>query len=302
MDNNELKNNPNLGLEKLSLEQLEELLQQDFCESDDMDTDYTIAIMEVIKKRKAEDPNYKPSDKKAAWKDFEENYMNNESPYLHLFPSDDLHEVVLNNPVSEKRMRGSVRKLRRTVAAAAVLVLLFGMLTAQALGYEVFQSIARWTSDVFTFGGVGTESPPAPHELIELPPDRQYETIQEILDVLGISLHITPQWHPYGFVQTELNVTQLSDRTVIRSILEKEARSILMRITISIDSYGDHFMIHEINVDSVSIHEVGGITHYIMSNYDRMVAVWKNENLEVSIQGDITEADLLRMIDSIYGG
>jgi hypothetical protein len=46
----------------------------------------------------------------------------------------------------------------------------------------------------------------------------------------------------------------------------------------------------------------GGIMHYIFSNNERLVAVWEYDNVEVSITGSITEDELIRMIDSIYGG
>lgn len=298
MDKNQNEVNPYPGLEHLSLKDLEELLRQDFRTSDDMDTDYTMAIMEVIKRRKTEDPNYMPADVQAARKSFEENYMNKESPYLHLFPSNETLEVAPEIP--ESPTRGSRKRLRRLITVAAVLVLLIGILTAQALGYNVFRIIAQWTTDTFTFGGTVVEYPSDPPLPFEVSPDRQYESIQEVLDDIGIILQVVPLWYPYGFVQTELIVTHFSESIIINSILESEDKLILISITVGVDS--ERFRIHEIDHSGVLVHEAGGITHYIMSNYDRMVAVWLNGNLEGSIQGDITEAELLRMIDSIYGG
>jgi hypothetical protein len=78
------------GLEKLSLEELEELLRRYIDATDEPDMDYTKAILEVMESRSAEDPNYKPCDVEAGLKKFRENYMVKEPAYLHLFPSDDL--------------------------------------------------------------------------------------------------------------------------------------------------------------------------------------------------------------------
>ena len=43
-----------------------------------------------------------------------------------------------------------------------------------------------------------------------------------------------------------------------------------------------------------------GITHYIMHNNDKNVATWRNDNVEVIIQGDLTTDELEKMIKSIY--
>ena len=284
------------GLESLSLEELQALIQEDFYASEGSDTDYITAILEVMEKREAEDPNHMPIDVDAAWKTFENNYMGKKSDYIDAFPHDDTLPTIPETPI-----RGKTRKLPRMLAAAAVLVLLVGALTAQAFGYNVFQIVAQWTSDVFTFGGTRVVSETPPLE-IEIPPYRQFESIQEVLDVIDVMQLIAPTWYPNGFVQTELIVTQFPDHIKIIEILEYADRLVSVSIKVAVDSVNDIFGFHEINEDSVMAYQSGGITHYIMSNYERMAAVWLNENLEGSIHGDITEAELKGIIDSIYGG
>jgi len=290
------------GLEKLSLEELEELLRQDIDVFDEFDMDYIMAIVEVMERRTAETSDYKHFDVKAGWKYLEENYISKRSDRLHISPLGGPQRIVPDASFPEVRKHRHFYKLRRTVVIAATLALLIGMLTAQALGYNVFQSIAQWSSDVFTFGGAGAESTPSPNISTEISADMQNQSIQNALNDFGIFLHVVPLWYPYGFTQTGLTVTRLPEQIVIRTIYEKENQSFSMRIAINIYPYSEHFLNYEINDFGVSTHETGGITHYIMSNYDRVVAVWINENLEVTIQGDITEAELLKMIDSIYGG
>ena len=46
---------------------------------------------------------------------------------------------------------------------------------------------------------------------------------------------------------------------------------------------------------------VHGVTHFILCNDHRYTAVWQRGDLECSIQSVCDRADLIRMIDSIYG-
>jgi hypothetical protein len=52
----------------------------------------------------------------------------------------------------------------------------------------------------------------------------------------------------------------------------------------------------------VTVYEKEEITHYIMTNLSQYTAAWLNGDLECSIFGDISKEDIIRMIDSIYGG
>ena len=295
MDEKNCKKQLYPGLEQLNLDELQELLRQEVITSDELDADYITAILEVTKRRAAEDPDYEPFDVDAGWQDFEENYMGKKSDYIDAFPHDDTLEVISTVPKAYRQ--SGTRRFSRNIAAAIVLVLFIGTLTAQALGYNVVHIAAQWTSGVFTFGNLNIVDDDLPLD-VEIPPYKQFESIQEVLDIIGVVHPIAPKWYPDGFVQTELIVVQFSSNHIqIVEILEYESRVITVSITA-------HNMsgIHEINEDNVQTYLSGGITHYIMSNYERMVAVWMNRNVEGSIHGDITEVELKQMIDSIYGG
>ena len=57
---------------------------------------------------------------------------------------------------------------------------------------------------------------------------------------------------------------------------------------------------YEKNEGSPEEYYVNGIPHYIMGNMARNVAIWRNGNVECSIQGFLTVDQLKQMIDSIY--
>lgn len=299
---------PYPGLDKLNLDELQELLRQDFHASDDLDMDYTMAILEVIEKREQDNPDFKPADTEASWKNFEEKYMDKESDYLLLAHADNNFNIPPNiTEINKIRRRGSGWKLRRTIAVAAVMILLLGLTTAQALGYDIFQSIARWTSEVFILGGSDSpreESSYLPQVSIEISPNMEFSSLQEALNYFNVNMPVIPKWYPDGFIQAQLTVIPFYESVLVSARYEKDSHTHTFSITMMIytSQQENHIWFFEKDDNPVLIHETHEVRHYIMSNNDVMVSVWMNGNIEVSIQGDITQEELLKMIDSIYGG
>lgn len=48
--------------------------------------------------------------------------------------------------------------------------------------------------------------------------------------------------------------------------------------------------------------ELGGIKHYFFWNSDRCVCAWTNGSFVCYISGDVSEAQLLKMVELIYEG
>ena len=47
---------------------------------------------------------------------------------------------------------------------------------------------------------------------------------------------------------------------------------------------------------------INGINHYLMTNLEQNRAVWVNDNLVYSINGNISKEDLIKMLNSIHEG
>lgn len=84
MENTNPKKRIYPDLKSLSLEELEDILRHDFDSDEELDMDYTMAILDLIERREAEEPDYIPFDVKAGWDDFVKNYMGKKSDYSHL--------------------------------------------------------------------------------------------------------------------------------------------------------------------------------------------------------------------------
>lgn len=273
------------ALNGLSIEELQNLLQQDFNSSNDMDMNYITAILEVIKRKEKENEEALVFDAEKSWNVFEEKYMTMESKNAHTHQANIKHRK---------------RNLWQILAAAIVVALSCGALTAQAFGYNIFRFVAQWTDEVFTFRSAIEETVP-PSEMEELPADKQYDSIIDVLYDLNIATKVVPSWYPDGFSQTHLLVSQQHpERTMIDAVFESENRLFSISITIYNEMSEDLLGYYMKDENPVYEHDFWGITHYIMSNNSRMSAIWINEKVEVSIQGDITEDELIQMINSIY--
>ncbi len=180
------------------------------------------------------------------------------------------------------------------LAAAAMAMLLAGMISVQALGIDVFGSIARWTEDTFHF------SAPAQTDDAQAAPDREYANLQEALNSYDIPVPVVPNWYPPGFERTEIKVFPTSDSVKVQAVYENGEKGFIITIRRFETSEDVQSGTFEKDNSSVAPYEIDGITHYILSNYDQRSAIWTNQNIMCSISGNLTEDELKQMINSIY--
>ena len=299
MDETKQLDRPYPELENLELDELANLLRQDFYESDDMDMGYAMAILGVIERREKENTKIKQFDVETGLKNFKENYMGKSSDYISIATHENpSSETTVNIPRPQNNKK---RSLSRRIAVAAVLVVLLGAMSAHALGYNLLNIVAQWTADVFGFRITVSESN-TPLVLSEIPPDMQFTSIQHALDYIGITYPVAPTWIPDGFSQTSLSVVPMPDWINIFAFFEDGNRTLSIQVMVFYEEPDDNAVLYEKDDNPVIQYESGGLTHYIMTNNSRLVSVWINGNLECSIDGDISEAEIKQMIDSIYGG
>ena len=110
----------------------------------------------------------------------------------------ELHASEQQRPV-EKRSRGA---LRRTIPVAAAAALILGtMISAQAMGVDVFGKIARWTEETFHFSSVEQAAVITKYPLAE--GERMtFETLEDAVDAFGITAPIVPKRIPDGLSLT----------------------------------------------------------------------------------------------------
>lgn len=198
-------------------------------------------------------------------------------------------------PVHRRRWRPSL------VAAIILVMILCSMMTAQALGFDVFGAIARWTEETFHFS-TSTQSADN-QQSSSVMTEGEYATLQEALDSCGISEPITPSWLPDGFEADTITVTPQVGIVRIRASYRAHDRNFSVMIRQYDSPENMDSATFEKDSADIIVYEQGSITHYIMSNNASLTATWMaGEQLLCSISGDLTVDEMKQIINSIYEG
>lgn len=291
MPNDRTPNKEYSILKYLSTEELEQLLCQDFDTSDavEPDTNYIMAIMGVIRERETMTSPNTGNIVDAAWNDFCENYQGqhtaNYAAALRESKSSHLDQTSMTQSPRRK-----LRFLRYVLIAAMVGVLLCG--AASAFGFNVFQALANWTAE--TFGFTSTAQTTTVEE------EDPYKQLRSIVEQ-KTDISIIPRWAPDGAVQSEdISIVERTDGTRISSVYDTHSGRLNIRVMLYDEIPSEYDGSYQKDDNTVTSYTTAGVTHYLMSNNGICIAVWTNENIEVMLQGDLSNEDLEKMIDSIY--
>lgn len=270
----------------MSTEELQQLLREDASKpmGEESDTDVLFYVMEVLAKRRKERNEGKSPEE--ALESFKQKY-NTENEI-----SSDSESV----PVAPKR-RSIGRWMQGLIAAAAMLVFVIGgSITAHAMGFDLWEIIAKWTQETFHFGYYGdVEESDAPS------PDVIYPcaSLQEALNKQKITLELLPTWIPDEYIESDVLVTQTPKHRAFKADYENGDSTIIIRIA----EYLDSFPVQVEQSDSLTeIYTPANIEYYIFDNNGFLQAVWINENYECYISGPLTLSELKQILDSIEKG
>lgn len=264
----------------MTTEELEEILRLDVQapEEQESDTETILYIMEVLTDRKR---NNSHTGKTAleAYESFKQNYM----------PEDNNNETIRRESV--KVRSGFPRWLRSLTAAAAVVaILILGSITARAFGFNIWETVVKWTQETFHFGEWGDSNADS---------DLHFTSLQEALEEGNTASWLVPTWIPEGFVMVDVTVEQtpLQKKYVAKYTYGEQ----VLRITVQ--DYLDKIPVYvEQSEGLTEEYEVAGVTYYIFANNKQVRATWLNGSYECDISGDVTIEELKKMIDSIQKG
>ena len=285
-------------LDRLSTEELKKLLYRDFMasEDEDLDPEYLTAILEVIHEREEQDDSIPPVDVDAAWQDFQDYYLDLDSSQCDDSPQ---QEALPHSSPSGRSPKSKRRPLWFRLLPAAVVifaVFLSGPVMTSAFRFNLFEVIAGWTSEQFTFS-----VPWRTKEAEEQPTEDPYEYLRSTVAMFTDNL-VVPKWFPPGTQSvTKIMQETMSDKTRIKVTYEYDNGSFYFAIYFY-DVPQEESPVYQKDDNIIAKHVTHGITHYIMQNNGKSTAAWRNGNVEVIIQGDLTIDELEEMIDSIYEG
>lgn len=270
----------------MSTDELQQILRDDASKSEgaESDTETLFYVMEVLaKRRQARNEGKSPEE---ALESFKKNY----------YTENDISSVSESTTAAFKpSSRGRWR--RGLIAAAAMLVIVIGSsITANAMGFDLWEVIAKWTQETFHFGYAGNvDESDAPS------PDVIYPcaSLQEALDKRNITSTLVPTWIPDGYIEGEVKITETPKHRAFKANYDRSENVIVIRIAEYLDSYP---MQIEKSDDLIEIYTFDGVDFYIFQNYEQLKAVWNSEHFECYIAGPITLSELKEMINSIEKG
>lgn len=269
-------------LDKLSTEELQEILRQDsLLDDDSSDIDTILYITNLLASRASSSDDSK--DVEAAWKSFKENYY----PYISdpepLYSFDSPEDKV----VKAKSRRPS--RVMKTLSVAAVLavVIISGSVTASAFGYNLWGAVAEWTRDTFGFTQSSQNNGIYP-----------FENLRDALAAYDIDEPIVPQWIPDGYGEDTVQAAETPDSKIIVAVSKYGSKEIKLEVKIFNDPSNRHWL-YEMFEDDVEKYSSNGIDFYIMKNDDFTRVSWAVGSNECSILCSLKPKEIYRMIDSI---
>ena len=265
----------------LSTEELSEILRLDSetPEGNGLDIDTLLYITGVLAERKKNTNTGKTAQE--AWKSFQQNYLESEE----ICPT-----------VKEKKTPVKTRNpwIRRMVAAAAVLVLLVSVpLTAKALNWEdIRETIVKWAKETFSFVMGDFDGP-------EARDNREFGSLQEALEHAELPTDIIPSSIPKGYIFERVDIDQTPVQQSYTAVYNRDNTL----LTISVYSYqeSDPQKV-EANENVIDTMTTDNNVYYIVSNNDKIKAVWMCDSFECSISGELTVDEIKQMINSIPEG
>lgn len=269
-------------LDKLSTEELQEILRQDsLLDDDSSDIDTILYITDLLAKRSDSSNNSK--DVEAAWKSFKENY------YPYISDSEPLYSFDSPEDKVVKAKPRRPRRVMKTLSVAAVLavVIISGSVTASAFGYSLWGAVAEWTRDTFGFTQSSQNNGIYP-----------FENLRDALATYDIDEPIVPQWIPDGYGEDTVQAAETPDNKIIVAVSKYGSKEIKFEVKIFDDPSNRHWL-YEMFEDDVEKYSSNGIDFYIMKNDDFTRVSWAVGNNECSILCSLKPKEIYRIIDSI---
>lgn len=270
----------------MSSDELQQILRADASkpEGEESDTETLFYVMEVLaKRRQARNEGKSPEE---ALESFKQNY----------YTENDISSVSESTTVAFKpSSRGRWR--RGLIAVAAMLALVIcSSITANAMGFDLWEIIAKWTQETFHFGYAGqfdeTNAPSSDYV-------NPCATLQEALDKQNITVVLIPTWLPDGYKEGDVQIAQTPKQRMFVTKYQNGDSIIHIRIADYIDSHPAQVEQSDSLVEKFTH---CGIDYYILNNEGIFQIAWINENFECCISGPMTLQEAKNIIQSIGKG
>lgn len=279
--------------DNMSTEQLEDILKADAALTDDSsDVNKILYILEVLERREVENGK-QHIDVDAAAEIFRREYLPLAEKNISLY--DDGPEDEFAEPNSKPH------KLKRTVVriitiAAIISVMLIGSMTAGADGFSLWDTILEWGRETFGFQSAKYTEEPTEYKAPEQLGGLEHEFAQ-----YGIGgADLLPTYIPENYRTIDTKAIEGDGYVMLTSLLSDDTHTIVLQYRMFTNEVG--YPEYQKNDEDPEPYVVSGIKHYIAKNEEVYTCFWINGNMECSISGVESKEELIKIIDSIYGG
>lgn len=269
----------------MATEELKQILRLDSeaPRGQELDTEEILYIMEVLAGREKETIAGKTAQE--AWESFQRDYLPEEEDI-----SSYTHEA-------KKPFKPQRPWLRRLTAVAAVIALVLCIsTTADALSWkDIWNAVARWAKETFSFVGDGETLSTEPSEADSI----HFSSLQQILAETNCPTDFIPSWIPEGYVLQDVTIDENPMQRVYIAMYKNGDKSFMITVRSFLESDLETV---EINDEPLEIYEVSGLKYYILENLEQTRAIWVKDSFECYISGELTITEIKMMIDSIGKG
>ena len=280
-------------LARMSTEQLKEIIRLDSQGVEEYPTEDMFYILDLLGQRE-EETGEGHVDVDAAWSRFQRDYLGTQAP---------VHTQKV--PWWQRLPRGL------GATAAALVLVVVGLFTAQAAGWDLLGGLPQWNDEIFTFGSLEPENPvdvKEPENIDTVSPDQQqesetimpevleYDTLQEALDACGITEVKAPTWLPEGCQFQTVEQICNPDGTSYELYATYKYQESLLAINV-IPIGPDSAGIEKVE-KTVDITEMHGQTVYIIKNINNFTIAWKTQSYEFYLFGP-SQTDLEKIAESM---
>lgn len=267
------------NIDALSNTQLLEEIDRLFETSTDknLDVDQLEACLAKLQERAPVMEDYEPAQ---AWEKFQ-------TDHPLLFESEDAQ----NQPDNTIKHFKRPRKLLRIAAIAATL--LFSLvISASALGFKPITKIVEWSKGTFVLRVTSSGEMKLPES-----EDSEHRSLQEAVESDGYDASFCPTWIPKDYSASAINRI-VSDKSILYFAEYSSERGNLLMTVKMLTALSQDIPFEKDDTVKEYIYE--GTTFYIYTNTDAPCAVWQFDDFLCSLDGDVTEEELYKIIHSIF--
>lgn len=264
--------------------ELEEILRLDAeaPEGAESDQELIFYVMGVLADRRKRSGNFTGKTAEEAYESFIQHYL------------PEVEEPENSYRESEKPKRRPILHLRKLTAAAAVLlIVVFGSVTAKAFGVNVWKIVATWAQETFQLGSAGKIEEPKGDDKTE------YSSLLDVIATENGAPDVVPTWIPDRYELRQIVIDESPVQKKYVAIYTNGEAQLKITIQSYLDTYPEQIEQSEGFVEIYKFEDVG---YYLFSNKKITKAVWINGNYECCISGELTIEELKTMIDSIGKG